>query len=332
MTTLAVVSSADERYLPHVGAMLESLFANHSDIKIEFYFVHSQRLNAEALQPLRRQCEKYGAEFFPVRVAAERVAELPLSDTYCEEAWYRLFLPSLLPNVERVLWLDADLLVLDSLLPIWKQDLAGKPLAAIPNALTPSQWQHPAALGMQGDRGQYFNTGVMLLNLAQMRAEQVEARFQALIAEHGDTIMFADQDVFNPAFAGNYLPLKLEWNMTTGAYFNFEEAVRVHGYDAFRDAFRRPRVVHFTRMKPWLYESCHPYKRAYLAYRRAAGWEQPEYPQKTLMGWIKRRVPVLPRLLATRAAQPKAVVLLLRVWLTWGWHLWPRWRPIKRHP
>ncbi len=66
--------------------------------------------------------------------------------------WYRIFLPDLLPEVDRILFLDADLLALDSLAPLWETDLSEHYLAAVTNVFQADHLFRPAQLGLRPAR------------------------------------------------------------------------------------------------------------------------------------------------------------------------------------
>ena len=66
--------------------------------------------------------------------------------------WYRIFLPELLPDVDRVLYLDADTIAVDSLAPLWEIDLDDSYLGAVTNVFQANHVHRPAELGLAGPR------------------------------------------------------------------------------------------------------------------------------------------------------------------------------------
>lgn len=254
--------------------MLHSLFRSNPEQKICFHFLHSETLPSAALAKLRSLCERFDAQFAPLEVDAEQLQSFPISGRFPVEAWYRVVLPTLLPDIERVLWLDADTLVLASIEPLWRVDLKGAPLAACPNPVLYGFKGLVERLGVR-DRSRYFNSGVMLMNLKHMRETQYEVVLRALGQKYFEHIRFADQDVLNAAYSESYLALSMKWNVLTHAYINVPETNRVFGKVAVQQALRAPRVLHFTgspRHKPWSYSCGHPYQALYLQHRAAAGW------------------------------------------------------------
>lgn len=106
--------------------------------------------------------------------------------------------PSLLP-VQKVIHLDIDTIVCDSLEPLWKTDVSGKWFAAVP--------QFRGQFIQFGDK--YYNMGVALLNLSQMRKDKAEQP----LAEYLNTVAgpYADQDAWNN-HTDKAVPIEVRWN------------------------------------------------------------------------------------------------------------------------
>jgi lipopolysaccharide biosynthesis glycosyltransferase len=328
---ISIVSTADEAYVPHLAAMLHSVFAVTPGIKIDFRFLHHADFDLHALGKLEAFCLSNGAGFRATRVNPELVHTLPATARYRQEAWYRLLLPSLMPDVDRVLWLDADLLILYPIEELWATRLDGKFLAAVPNALGPRHRVLPEKLGI-ADRRRYFNTGVMLMDLDKMRLANSEKRLREATKRFSEQSRFADQDVINPVFHDNYHVLPLPWNVTTGTYFHAREAIYVHGLKNYIEAIRHPRIVHYTQQKPWQPTSIHPYRDLYLQHRAAAGW--PLAPHAPL-GMKHRITRHLPMTLHTLLAQPRRlrlgdILIILGLWLARPYNTPQRSAPMRR--
>lgn len=312
-----LVSAADERYVPHLAAMLHSLFQHTPGATVAFHFLHRPGLDAGVVAPLAELCRRHGASLSARAVEHERVAQFASDGRYPAEAWYRVLLTSLFPELDRVLWIDADTLVLDAVTPLWEVDLAGNVLAAVPNALAPHHREHPRALGMAPGPWRYFNTGVMVLDLQRLRAIDAEGRMHQAAHSVQSRMHFADQDVFNPVLAGECRALPLCWNVTAGAFIYARENLRVHGWREYRRALRRPKIVHFTLHKPWIYGSAHPYRDRYLQHRGAAGWPAPIYAERPWKDAIGRRLPLAVRamLSAPRRVGIVDLAALAAVWV-----------------
>lgn len=156
------------------------------------------------------------------------------------------------PDVRRVLWLDADLLVLGDVAELWHADLGEAIAGAVQDARVPTigarfgvrDW---AAHGLARDAG-YFNAGVLLIDLARWRAADVEGSALAYLREHARRVYFWDQEALNVSLAGRWraLPPVWNWSPTTGA------GPRVPVVPA-------PRILHFSgNLKPWRYAGRQP--------------------------------------------------------------------------
>ena len=167
-----------------------------------------------------------------------------------------LSMPKVLPQrVERVLYLDIDLLFVEPVEMLWRMDLDGCLLGAvqdmaIPTVSSPHGLRHYASLGLTPG-APYFNAGVMLIDLAGWRSEGVVERAEEYLLTGSARRSMAAQDAFN-ATVTNWKPLSLRWNVTasiTGRPF-----FRAAGLDPveYRQAVAAPSLLHFSgRVKPW---------------------------------------------------------------------------------
>ncbi|KDQ11350.1 glycosyltransferase family 8 protein, partial [Botryobasidium botryosum FD-172 SS1] len=155
-----------------------------------------------------------------------------------DPTWAKIDALSLLP-VERALFLDSDILVRKALGALWSVDLHGKMLAAVRDI------GHP--LGHSGvERGPYFNAGVMLLDMARIRA-RLRDLFE-LVRNRAETT-FKDQDVLNTFFRDEWLEIDLGWNATglgTYAAMHSEDRAAVWPHGELKEAHRNPGIVHFS--------------------------------------------------------------------------------------
>lgn len=315
MSTIDIACAADAGYLPHAGAMLCSLFAANPQQRFRVHFLHREGpLDLERIDVL---CRAHDADLRGVPVPSAMLEGIAGTDRYPEEAWYRIVLPDLLPQCGRLLWLDSDTIVLAPIQPLWELDLRGRPLAAVPNALGPRHADHLRRLGMHGPARDYFNTGVMLLDLYEFRRRGLSRRLREERVRQAVN-RFADQDVFGPVLAGDFVALPLYWNVMAGAYLHAHDAAAIHGIAVYREALRHPRIVHFTQHKPWRFPSSHPYRDHYLRFRREAGWEAPVHGSQPLRSRLARRMPFLLRAWLTARDQVTLRDLATRVRASWG--------------
>ena len=195
--------------------------------------------------------------------------------------WAKVDLIDLLP-VERVLYLDADILAREDIGRLWDIDLDGKVLGACPDVGFP--------LGHEEiERGPYFNAGVLLMDLTKARSEVQKLRD---VVKSMVSSKFVEQDALNVHFQGAWKPLSLEWNAQgLGTYAELRTADR----DAAKlHEMANPALVHFTGpvspslplvlnpyiqpcvSKPWGYAKArgHPYAGEWWAALKETPWAE----------------------------------------------------------
>ncbi|KAI0922076.1 hypothetical protein AcW2_006871 [Taiwanofungus camphoratus] len=170
-----------------------------------------------------------------------------------DATWAKINMIPILP-VERVLYLDADVLVRANLRELWDIDLKGKPIAGVTDVGYP--------LGHEDiQRGPYFNAGVLLMDLTEIRRE-----FEQLKEPFGsfENTRYRDQDALNTHFASSWLPLELKWNAQgLGTYARLPSIDR----DTLElSSMRDPAIVHFTGpVNPDMEHVLNPYLQPYTA-------------------------------------------------------------------
>ena len=167
--TIEVACATDSAFLPHCATMLRSLL-DHCDGRARIHLLHGEGIAADQLERISDMVVDEGCQLVPHLIdrgrlrGADRFAPTP--------SWYRILLPELLPDTEQVLYLDCDMIVTESLRPLWNSDLSRHSVAAVSAVFPWPEWgaRHCAALGIEDPRD-YFVSGLMLMNLGRLRKE-----------------------------------------------------------------------------------------------------------------------------------------------------------------
>ena len=170
--------------------------------------------------------------------------------------YLRLALPGFLPQVDRILYMDADVLVRESLLPLWQTPLNGNVMAAVKGAVNLSEkWEwnsgRPYWHLLSKMKGGYINAGVTLLDLSEVRKRDLAARWNELA---GEKFYYQDQDILNITCQGavTYLPPK--YNRL--AYLEEKDYGQfvtegVYTQEECKEALQSPAILHYAGDKPW---------------------------------------------------------------------------------
>ena len=302
---LHVACASDAPYLFYCATMLSTLFRQTAGRPVVVHHLCPRDYAPENRAVLARLAERHGQSIEFHVVDDDKVAGLPPMRNVPRLAWYRLFLPELLPHLERVLYLDCDLIVVDRIEPVWETDLAGRPLAAVRNVTEPQTLQRLLpALGLPAD-APYFNTGVLLLDLRAIRDGRWFERVLEFARANAPRLFWGDQDAMNAVLSGAYQPLHPRWNCMNSLFY-FRYARDVHGDAAVEEALRRPAILHFEGpddVKPWNARSRHPRRAEYLRHLRAAVWslDLPASTRLAYAGWYGLPMPVRRLMAAVRA-------------------------------
>jgi lipopolysaccharide biosynthesis glycosyltransferase len=296
VSTLHVSCAAEgDAYIAHSAAMLHSVLAHSAGHDVAVHYAHGPRFPARAAEQLSAMVERAGGSIQFLAIADETVADLPSTPQFTQAMWYRIFLPELLPDVDRILYLDADTIAVDSLAPLWAADLSGYWLAAVTNVFQQNHMHRPAELGLAGPQS-YFNSGVLLMNLAAMRRDGCTRALVDFATSHPG-IEWPDQDTLNVVLGERRLMLHPRWNyMNSMAMFPWSADAFESG--ALEEARRRPAIRHFEGPainKPWHYLCERDLRDVYFEHRRATPWPNCEIEGATMRNALRRRIRVVRR-------------------------------------
>ncbi len=180
--------------------------------------------------------------------------------------FYRCLFASILPEeISTVLYLDCDLLVLAPLDDLWLVNLRDKALAAVPDAY-PVNTKHCERLGYPVSDN-YFNGGVLLLNLFYWREHSLEQQCKAFYNAHADKLLYNDQDLLNGLLHNRKILLDMRWNVQENAYrLPKGDATGAFSPCPFLKTLESPFILHYSGRKPWQYHCMHPFRQLYFTY------------------------------------------------------------------
>ena len=292
-----VACAADGAYVPHCAAMLHSVLDQRGGRQLSVHYLHGPGLETSSRDAVARMVEGGSAAITFHEVPEAVVADLPVQGYFTPAMWYRILAPELLSELDRVLYLDADIIALDSLAPLWDMDLDGAIVAAVTNVLEPQHAKRPRQLGLPESQ-QYFNTGVLLMDLTAMRREGSTAALCDYARRSGEELIWPDQDAYNVVLGARRLELHPRWNCMN-SFWLFEASVAAFGSRAVAEARTNPAVRHFEGPglnKPWHYMCDRPLRDAYLVHRRQTPWPRFRFEDATIANRARRLVRRLHRL------------------------------------
>lgn len=259
-----LVFSINKNYIFHCKVVLNSIFlnTNHHTFNVSIlsndYEVKQAKLDYENFFYTAFPEKKI--TFHVYEVPEAQILELPiLSHPFSKEVYYRLLIPNILPNnIEKVIFLDSDIVVERDIKELYNVDLANTSIGAVSNLKGESFRE----LGLR-DEYDYFNAGVLLMNLKRMRElNEVEGLINYGL-EHYRKIKLADQDILNGFYKDNYKKLPLIWNWQNHFYELENEIPK------FNELVKQKRIAHFSyETKPWHFVNFQVDKELYIKYAK----------------------------------------------------------------
>ena len=289
MIELACIT--DAAYVRHTGVMLHSALARSARERISVRVLHGSPIDACDHERLERIADKFGARLRLEQIAEDRARQFPVG-YFPRSVWFRVLLPELMPDANKVLYLDSDLIVTDDLSPLWETELGDHLLGAVTNPFYPFMPAHPQLnLGIAKPEC-YFNSGVLLMNLRQMRAESAVTRLCEFARAHPGS-SYPDQDALNVVCRGRWLSLHPRWNVQS-TLFELKAHELPLPPQQVSEAITNPAVIHYIGpFKPWHYLCRHARQGAYFEHARETPWGAPDLEGRSLRNAVLRRLPLV---------------------------------------
>lgn len=209
MSRLKIAVTVDENYVYPLKVMLYSLFTSQKE-PVTVFLVYA-RIRKKSLRELNALCVAYGAKFQGIRVENDVFDHAPVRMHFTKEMYYRLILPWLLPNEDRVLYLDPDIIINGSLDTLWEMELDGASFAAAGDRLI--MLLGAKARSELKEDTVYVNSGVILMDLERIREEKSQEEILSFLIERRADLSFPDQDIINILWEGQIKQIDDAYNL-----------------------------------------------------------------------------------------------------------------------
>ncbi len=213
---IPVFFAVDDGYSPFLAVALQSMIDNASEENTYCVKV----LNTDISPENKRKLGKYkrynvSIEFVDLNYYIEKVKDkLYTRDYYSKTTYFRLFIPNLYPQYDKVLYLDSDIVILDDIAKLYNLDMGNNLVAAAPDDVI--QFNEVFRVYAEkvvgvADYRNYFNAGILLMNLHELRKFHFQEKF--LYSLERITFPVAqDQDYLNRMCKGRVKLFDRVWN------------------------------------------------------------------------------------------------------------------------
>ena len=236
---ISIAYAPDDKYVNQTVVSMKSALEHNE--QVEFIIMYS-KLSAESMQKLGA----VGGSLRLIKMDESQFSDLTLSKWVTVQAWFRIKLPDLCKDLDKILYLDCDTLIRGNLDELFSMDLTGKYLAGVKDVWGVSKYVK--RLGMKS--GVYVNSGMLLFNCDYCRKEHFFDKVIDFAKNNAKIIEFCDQDSINKVVDEYKLVVSPKYNfMDTwwrGGYYEFEGEEETE----YLQAKENPVIAHLTGLKP----------------------------------------------------------------------------------
>lgn len=276
---LNVLFASNNEFSPYLGVSLYSLLIHNIDefneIKI---FVFDDNISEKNKNKINNIVESFECEIQFIKskdiekIIGEKTFAMYKDGVKSMTTYSRLFSSSLIPKVDKILYLDSDSLILNSLKELWEMDFDEYSCAGVIDTLGIEYIKKEIGLD---EENSYINGGFLLINLKKWRENDIEQKFMDFLKEHNKKFIFHDQGILNGVLKSEILYLHPKYNLLGQFHgISYEKAIKRAGYPKYynkkiiEEAQKNPTFLHFCGGKisrPWKNKK-HPYYEIYKNY------------------------------------------------------------------
>ena len=213
---IPIFFSTDDNYAPYLDVAIASLIANASKDYCYRIIILNTGLCAENIAKVKmNECAGFTIDFVDISKSVENIKS-HFKNLYHLSivTYYRLFIASLFPQYDRIVYLDCDLVVLGDISKLYNIPLGDNILAAAPDQYVRStiEFRHYVRTCVGVDTDEYVNAGVLVINLKEYRKNKIEDRFIELITKYDFDLLDPDQAYLNYLCQNKIYMLPNGWN------------------------------------------------------------------------------------------------------------------------
>ena len=279
---IEIVLCTDDNYVMPTSVLINSIRITNPEAKIHYNIV-SSGLSDSAKKKFSENLLGKNASIDFYTVDQEILNGCPVrpGEHISIAAYFRFLLPTILPeNMNKVLYMDGDIVCVDDITPLWETSLEGFAAAAIPD-------MHCDDIRILNrlplaESSEYYNSGVMLINLDWWRKNDVQNKSIFFATHNEDICTYHDQDVLNVILQGSIKTLSIRYNLQE----HFLERkgnlfIDKKYYDDLDFSVQNPVMLHYTgQKKPWHNECFNPLKDVWRAFYYKSEWKKQKFTNK----------------------------------------------------
>ena len=251
MYPVHIVFACNDAYAQFLAVCFKSITLSQPVVENETYTLHvlTDKLSKRSIKRLKEAIKERADIVLQIHDVDMNMLQGLDSKQFTAFTFLRLIIPNILPaEIERVLYLDTDTLIANSILPLFSLDMRGKAVGAVTQN-SPSAKKNIKRLNYDENKG-YFNAGVLLIDLKQWRKNNVMKQSIGYCVKNIEHLSLFDQDALNVIFQDNKCELPLCYNIIPDN-LNSDYYYTPEHLDEIKEAVYRPVIIHYASSAPW---------------------------------------------------------------------------------
>ena len=246
---IPIFFTIDDGYAPYLHVALISLIKNASKDRRYKIIVVYQELNEENRNNLAKLVEDYPnfeMEFKFMKqsldMITDRIENRLRSDYFTMTIYLRIFIPDMYPEYDKAIYIDSDIIVPGDISELYDTDMHDNLIGVVTdgsvNDVPELQRYMTESLGLK--LGDYFNSGMLLMNMKELRNVHLAEHFLYLLNKYHFDCVAPDQDYLNSMCYGKIEYLDSCWDAMPNRN---------------KPEIENPKIIHYNLFdKPWCYD------------------------------------------------------------------------------
>ena len=277
METINVVFSSDNNYAQFMGVAICSIFENKKEGYLIDLYVLDGGIDTDNKSKLKILEDKYNFKINYIQIDKTYFKDFKTNGYMTQASYYRIIIPELFPNLEKILYLDCDLVVINDILELYNINIENYYFAAVDDEVYFIEVMNKIGI----PKGvKYCNSGVMLINAKKWRENHISKKMIEFTMQNQHNFFYHDQDAINGYLWGKWLNIDFKYNYTN-------IFIQTHPLNS-KEIDDKIIIIHYTGVKPWNYVYINPLKNKYFYYLEKTAWKNNKYLNKNFKNTIIR--------------------------------------------
>lgn len=251
----------DNNYARCTAASIVSICLNNPQYVIDFHII-TNNLSVDNKRRFQKLSEKYFINIYIYEINISYLKSLPVLNHYSIAIYFRLLLPLILIKIKQIIYLDADIVCINSINELIELDLKNYIIAAVPDVEWTSE-QKIQKLKLKNHK--YFNSGLLIINIDNWNKDMVSEKIISVLNNPENKLEHPDQDALNIILNKKVIYLEKKYNR-----------INMDSMDINNDC-----LLHFAaKSKPWhlswlVSPTCNEFnKNIYSYYEKKTSWKE----------------------------------------------------------